>query len=61
MESLVDKWILSRLTHCVKTTEKGLDSYNFQNATTALYNFWNYEFCDIYLEVAKPILYSGAF
>ena len=57
-ESTVDKWILSRLSFCVKEVESGYDSYNFQQTTTALFNFWMYEFCDIYVEATKPVFYS---
>ena len=34
---------------------KGFEEYNFPAATTALYNFWLYELCDVYLEVLKPV------
>lgn len=57
----MDKWILSKLSFCVKNTEEALASYNLHDSTTALFSFWNYEFCDIYLEVIKPILYSSFF
>lgn len=48
-ESLVDSWILSRLSYAVQQCNEGFESYDFPKATTACYNFWLYELCDIYL------------
>ncbi|KAF1585217.1 UNVERIFIED_CONTAM: Valine--tRNA ligase, partial [Eudyptes robustus] len=53
-ESTADLWILSRLASAVERSENGFKNYNFQDVTTALYNFWLYEFCDVYLEAIKP-------
>eukprot|EP00096_Caligus_rogercresseyi_P012501 TRINITY_DN5251_c0_g1_i1.p1 TRINITY_DN5251_c0_g1~~TRINITY_DN5251_c0_g1_i1.p1 ORF type:complete len:1155 (+),score=367.54 TRINITY_DN5251_c0_g1_i1:65-3466(+) len=53
--TLVDRWILSRLSYAVSACEEGMSSYNFPKVTTALYNFWLYEMCDVYLEYLKPI------
>eukprot|EP00088_Acartia_fossae_P071292 TRINITY_DN975_c0_g1_i12.p1 TRINITY_DN975_c0_g1~~TRINITY_DN975_c0_g1_i12.p1 ORF type:complete len:1148 (-),score=390.12 TRINITY_DN975_c0_g1_i12:331-3774(-) len=50
-----DRWILSRLSHAVDACHQGFLAYNFPQATTALYNFWLYELCDVYLEYLKPI------
>uniref|UniRef100_A0A0N5CD11 Valine--tRNA ligase, mitochondrial n=1 Tax=Strongyloides papillosus TaxID=174720 RepID=A0A0N5CD11_STREA len=54
----VNKWILSRLSKTVDEVNSNFSSYNFQNVTTAIYNFWLYDFCDIYLEAIKPIMMS---
>jgi len=51
----MDRWILSRLSAAVEEVNKGFKEYNFPAATTALYNFWLYELCDVYLEVLKPV------
>jgi len=50
-----DRWILSRLSHAVELCNAGFQAYNFPAATTALYNFWLYELCDVYLEYLKPV------
>jgi valyl-tRNA synthetase len=34
---------------------RGMDQYEFAQATTAIYSFFLYDFCDVYLEVTKPI------
>lgn len=44
-----DRWILSRLAHAVKQCNSGFSEYVFPRATTACYNFWLYELCDVYL------------
>ncbi|PFX27275.1 valine--tRNA ligase-like [Stylophora pistillata] len=55
-ETLEDHWILSRLSYAEKTANDGFKNYDFPSATTAIYNFWLYELCDVYLEYLKPIL-----
>lgn len=54
-ESLADKWILSKLNKCAIETNKMLEERNFMMATNAVYQFWLYELCDVYIEVVKPI------
>jgi valyl-tRNA synthetase len=51
----IDKWILSRLADCVETCTTGFKTYDFPAVTTAIYNFWLYELCDVYLETVKPV------
>ena len=53
--SRMDKWILSRLNFAAASCNEGMTAYNFPQATTALYNFWLYELCDVYLECLKPV------
>ncbi|CAO3638672.1 unnamed protein product [Cunninghamella blakesleeana] len=54
-ESLADKWILNKLNKAAVETNKALSERNFMGATTAVYQFWMYELCDVYIEVIKPI------
>ena len=50
----LDRWILSRLSHAVDSCNKGMETYDFPMATTAIYNFWLYELCDWYLVSTVP-------
>ncbi|KAF0714051.1 Aste57867_4065 [Aphanomyces stellatus] len=54
-----DRFILSRLYHTIKVANASLSAYAFGDVTTALYNFWLYDVCDVYLELVKPIM-SGS-
>lgn len=55
----LDKWILSRLSSVVSACDEGMKNYNFSRVTTALYNFWLYDFCDVYIEGSKEVLLEG--
>ena len=58
--SLADRWIQSRLETTLIAVEDAYDSYRFDLASQALYDFvWN-EFCDWYLELSKPVLWDEA-
>jgi valyl-tRNA synthetase len=56
--SLADKWIKSQLQITIAEFEKHLKDYRFDLCAQTLYEFtWN-EYCDWYLELSKPVLYS---
>ena len=53
-----DLWITSRLNQVITTTSEAIESYRFDLAAQAIYEFtWN-EYCDWYLELAKISLQS---
>ncbi len=58
--SLPDKWILARLSKMVQQVSSALDDYRFNEAAGAAYQFVWHEFCDWYVEAAKPALYNEA-
>ena len=47
--TLGERWILSRLAAAVKASNDGFVQYSYSSVTTAIYNFWLYELCDVYL------------
>ncbi|RLM21412.1 valine--tRNA ligase [Brenneria alni] len=57
--SLADRWILAEFNRTVKAYRDALDNYRFDIAANILYEFtWN-QFCDWYLELAKPVMNGG--
>lgn len=58
-ESLVEKWILHKLSASAKTINETFESRDFLNATTSIYNFWLYELCDVYIENSKFLILEG--
>ncbi|XP_060519557.1 valine--tRNA ligase [Cylas formicarius] len=54
-ESPMDLWMLSRAGSAVKEVITGFESYDFVSVTTAVYNLWLYDLCDVYLEYLKPV------
>lgn len=57
-ESLVEKWILHKLSHASDVAGKSLDNRDFFESTNAVYNFW-YDLCDIYIENSKSLIQDG--
>jgi valyl-tRNA synthetase len=51
--SLVDQWILSRLTRATEDVNYSLEKYNLHEAARHIYTFFWHEFCDWYLEMSK--------
>ena len=48
-----DKWILSKYNKLIKSVTKHMEKYEFNLASSEIYDFtWNY-FCDYYIEMAK--------
>ena len=52
--TLADRWILSRFTDAAKDVTRNLKTYRFAEAAQAAYQFAWTEYCDWYLEMAKP-------
>ncbi|KAF6175610.1 hypothetical protein GIB67_022612 [Kingdonia uniflora] len=48
------KWILSVLNKAISKTVTSLDSYEFSDAATAVYSWWQFQLCDVFIEAAKP-------
>ncbi len=55
---IADKWILHRLNTVIREETANIDAFDLNLAVEKIYNFiWN-EFCDWYIEMAKPRLYG---
>jgi len=57
--SLADRWILAKQQELITVYRGHLDTYRFDLAAQAIYEFtWN-QFCGWYLELTKPVLFKG--
>ena len=52
----VDRWILARLSDATGKVNASLEAFRFDEAANALYQFFWSDFCDGYVEMAKPVL-----
>jgi valyl-tRNA synthetase len=52
------RWALSRLNHAVKMTVDAMETYDFNNATQGVYAFWQYDLCDVFIELMKPVMFG---
>lgn len=48
------QWILSSLNKVISKTVDSLNAYEFSNAANAVYAWWQYQLCDVYIEAIKP-------
>lgn len=53
------QWILSVLNKAISKTVLSLDSYEFSDAATAIYSWWQFQLCDVFIEVIKPYFSSN--
>ena len=60
LESLTaaDRWILSKVNNLAKEVTENMDKYELGIALSKVYDFIWEEFCDWYIEMAKPRLYN---
>ena len=54
----VDKWILSKLNSLAKEVTDNMENFELGIAVQKVYDFIWDEFCDLYIEMVKPRLYS---
>jgi valyl-tRNA synthetase len=58
--SIINQWILSRTSNTIREVKAALDSFQFNEAASVIYQFIWREFCDWYLEWIKPALFSDS-
>ncbi len=51
-----ERWIISRLQKTERAVQQGIETYRMDQAAYAIYEFLWDEYCDWYLELAKPVL-----
>ena len=56
--NVADKWILKTLNDTVKEVTLNMEKYELGLCTAKLYDFMWSDFCDWYIEMAKPLLYG---
>jgi len=57
--SNIDKWILNRLQTTIKNVTTNMEKFDFNAASSHLYNFVYDDFCSQYLEMSKVALNSN--
>ena len=56
--TLADQWIIQKYNETVQSVTSNLDKFELGEAASSVYDFiWN-TYCDWYIELAKPRLYS---
>ena len=53
---VIDRWIVAELHRTIALVNQAMETYRFDLAAKAIYEFVWDEFCDWYLEMTKPIL-----
>ena len=56
--SLADKYILSKMNTLIKEVTENMDKFELGIALQKVYDFMWTEFCDWYIELAKPVFFS---
>ncbi len=59
LETLEDRWILSRLNATLATATNAINSFHFADLAEALRTFFWTDLCDWYLEISKARIRSG--
>ncbi len=55
----LDKWIYAELDACCRTERDALEGYRYNDAASAVYEFFWYKFCDWYVEATKLSFRNG--
>ena len=56
--TIADRWIISQLQRTEITVKEAIETYRFDLASQALYDFVWGEYCSWYLELSKPVLWD---
>ncbi len=53
-----NEWILGKLNETISQVTQAMDRFQFSEAASCIQSFFILQFCDVYLEIIKPVLYS---
>ena len=56
-----DLSILSKLNNTIIACNTHMQAYLFGNVSSALYSFFLYDLCDVYLELIKPVICCSSY
>lgn len=56
--TLEDRWIFSRLNQTIDRVNGYMDQYAFDKAAATAYDFYWNQFCSLYVELVKPVLFG---
>ncbi|MCL2647150.1 MAG: valine--tRNA ligase [Phycisphaerales bacterium] len=59
LETLEDRWILSRLNSAIQSAESAINAYRFADLAESLRSFFWTDLCDWYLEISKARIKAG--
>ncbi len=60
-ENLVDRWMMARIHQTIKEVDEDFKNYKLNDALKKVYSLIWDDFCDWYIELAKPDTYSNKF
>lgn len=60
-DNLVDRWMMSRIHQTIKEVEEDFNNYKLNDALKKVYSLIWDDFCDWYIELAKPANYGDKF
>jgi len=55
----LNRWIVDRVARLAEEVAEAIETYRFNEAASALYQFVWHEYCDWYVEFSKPVLQGG--
>ena len=56
--AIEDRWIVSRFEKTVEEVRRAIEEYRVNEGAAAIYRFLWHEYCDWYIEIAKPFLFG---
>jgi valyl-tRNA synthetase len=58
-ETLAERWLLHKMTLAAKRMNEHIAERDFMRSTTAIYQYWYTNLCDVFIENSKAIIQDG--